>query len=92
MADEFNTLNGKSFDSEDDGISIYLQQKEGLIRTDHPETTTGTFTLTDVYEKYQSFNGLIYVVADGGLRGEIYRCNNYGKGKWQKYAITQGYA
>lgn len=93
MKDECNSLNEKSFNLEDEEISIYLQQKEGLIRTDYPpETDTETFTLADVYEQYQSFDGLIYVFADGGLSGEIYRCNNYGKGNWQKYAITQGYA
>ena len=92
MKNEFNSLNEKSFNLEDEEISIYLQQKEGLIRTAYPETIAGMFTLADVYEQYQSFDGLIYVFADGGLSGEIYRCNNYGKGNWQKYAITQGYA
>lgn len=85
-------LSEKAFDLIGDSVTIYLEKKEGLIRVDYPNIMADTFTLGDVYEAYQSFDGLIYVFADGGLRGEIYRCNNYGKGKWQKYAITQGYA
>jgi len=87
-----NTLSNIELDVNGQSVTIYLETGRDMVGADHPESTDGTFTLEDVYETYKFFDGLIYVFADGGLRGKIYRCNNYGKGIWQEYAITQGYA
>ena len=87
-----NKLSQKRFDPVNECIAIYLDKEQGLILVDCPELTDGQFTLGDVYKKYESFESLIYVVYEGGLSGTIYRCNNYGKGIWQEYAKTQGYA
>ncbi|QXJ59389.1 hypothetical protein J9537_00950 [Enterococcus raffinosus] len=75
-----------------ESIEIFLEIAWGLKRVDYPNETGEPITLDDVYKCYKHHEGLIYVFCDGGLRGTIYRCNNYEKGLWQKYATTQGYA
>lgn len=73
---------------DDDGVTmirVFVDVGWGL-REVHVSLPT---TLRAIYERYKHVD-MIYVVADGMLSGTIYRCGNYGKGEWQKYATTQG--
>ncbi|QXJ59381.1 hypothetical protein J9537_00910 [Enterococcus raffinosus] len=73
-------------------VDIFLENSNGLERVFYPADEKNQFTLEDIYIAFNDHPMMIYVFCDRGLNGEIYRCGNYGKGIWQKYAVTQGYA
>ena len=36
--------------------------------------------------------GVVIVIIDNALQGDVYKYNSYGDGKWYKYGETGGYA
>lgn len=75
-----------------DTVCIFLDTELGLMRVDYPSSAGEPMSLNDIYDSFKDHEQMIYVVSDGSFAGSIFRCGNYEKGVWQKYAVTQGFA
>lgn len=73
---------------------VRIFNSEKIITKIISADTDGPMTLNaclDVAKKLK-INGVIYVIFDDWLRGDMYAFNNYADGKWHYYGRTGGFA
>lgn len=77
-------------------VSVWIKRSDSMMKRVAFYYAQDTPSLNEIYETYKLDSpfdhSIIYVFADDGRSGRIYRCGNYTTGQWDMYAKTTGYA